>query len=205
MKIDYAEMVKSLAKSGETIASEINGHEAHLLHMALGISGESAELLEAVRQKVVHHEEMDMINLLKEFGDMEFYLEGMRQGLGCTREHCINSVCLSERKGLDLDWVVKSKQIYFIIGDIVCDAGLMLDIIKRNVIYRKELDRSAAIRKIGDIEFHLSRAHENLGFSREDILDANIEKLSKRYEGLKYSDRGAVERADENDQPRDDD
>lgn len=39
--IKHDEMVKALAKSGEKIAAEINAEDAHLMHMAIGISGEA--------------------------------------------------------------------------------------------------------------------------------------------------------------------
>ena len=41
---DYSDMVATLAKSGDAIVSELTGSDAHNLHMAVGISGESGEL-----------------------------------------------------------------------------------------------------------------------------------------------------------------
>lgn len=108
-------MVAGLVKSGEKIKEEMTGSDAHLMHMAIGIAGESGELLDAIKKKVIYRKELDRVNVLEELGDLEFYLEGIRQELGFTREQC---------------------------------------------------------------------------------LDANIEKLGKRYEGLKYSDKAAHDRAD---------
>ncbi len=50
MNIVYSEMVAALAKPGEKIASELTGEDAHLIHMAIGISGESGELLDAIKK-----------------------------------------------------------------------------------------------------------------------------------------------------------
>lgn len=94
--------------------TEIEGTQAHLLHMAVGIAGEAAELLDAV-VKYVEGERLDVDNCIEELGDIEFYMEGFR--------------------------------------DAIC-------------------------------------------FTRENILDANIEKLSVRYNGLNYSDQAAQDRAD---------
>ena len=113
--INHSEMVRTLAKSGEKIAAEMNAEDAHLLHMVVGISGEAGELLDAIKKKVIYRKPLDRENVLEELGDLEFYLEGIRQGLGITREQC---------------------------------------------------------------------------------LEANIAKLSKRYEGLNYTDHAAQERAD---------
>lgn len=79
----------NLAKSGEDIVSEMTGPEAHLLHMTVGISGESGELLDSVKKYVIYHKALDRGNIIEELGDLEFYMEGLRQGLGITRDEVI--------------------------------------------------------------------------------------------------------------------
>lgn len=111
----YAKMVEALAKPGEAIVEEMTPFKAHLLHMAVGISGEAGELLDAIKKAVIYNKPIDRENVIEELGDLEFYMEGLRQGLG---------------------------------------------------------------------------------LSREETLAANVRKLSKRYEGLKYSNAAAQARAD---------
>ncbi len=89
--IKHNEMVKALAKSGEKIAAEINAEDAHLMHMAIGISGEAGELLDAIKKQVIYRKPLDRENVLEELGDLEFYMEGIRQGLGITREQCLDA------------------------------------------------------------------------------------------------------------------
>jgi NTP pyrophosphatase (non-canonical NTP hydrolase) len=89
--IKHADMVKALAKSGEVIAAEIDGEDAHLIHMVIGISGEAGELLDAIKKKAIYRKPLDMENVLEELGDLEFYMEGIRQGLGITREQCLEA------------------------------------------------------------------------------------------------------------------
>jgi NTP pyrophosphatase (non-canonical NTP hydrolase) len=100
---DYAEFVKALAKPGKDIAEQMTSHDAHLLHMAVGISGEAGELLDAIKKSVIYQKDLDIANVIEELGDIEFYLEGLRSSLGITREQCIaaNMNKLSERyKGI---------------------------------------------------------------------------------------------------------
>lgn len=99
MKIDYSEMVAALAKPGEKIAEELTANDAHLIHMAIGISGEAGELLDAIKKRAIYRKELDRQNAIEELGDIEFYLEGIRQGLGLTREECVeaNIAKLSKR------------------------------------------------------------------------------------------------------------
>ena len=89
--IKHSEMVRRLVKSGEVIARELTAHDAHLLHMTVGISGEAGELLDAIKKRVIYRKPLDVLNVVEELGDIEFYLEGLRQELGITREHCLQA------------------------------------------------------------------------------------------------------------------
>lgn len=87
--INHSAMVSALAKPGATIAAELTGEDAHLMHMAIGVSSESGELLDAIKKRVIYRKALDLDNVLEELGDIEFYLEGLRQGLGITRNDCL--------------------------------------------------------------------------------------------------------------------
>lgn len=100
-KPTYQEMVKGLVKPGKLIASEMTAKDAHLMHMVIGVSGEAGELLDAVKKAVIYRKALDRVNVVEELGDLEFYMEGLRQGLGITREECLkaNMEKLSVRYG----------------------------------------------------------------------------------------------------------
>ena len=89
--IKHGEMVQALAKSGATIAAELTAHDAHILHMVVGVSGEAGELLDAVKKAVIYRKPLNRANVIEELGDLEFYMEGLRQSLGITREDCIEA------------------------------------------------------------------------------------------------------------------
>lgn len=91
MSISHSDMVNALAKPGEQIAEEITADDAHIMHMAIGISGEAGELLDAIKKQVIYRKELDRENVIEELGDLEFYMEGLRQGLGITREQCLQA------------------------------------------------------------------------------------------------------------------
>jgi NTP pyrophosphatase (non-canonical NTP hydrolase) len=90
-QIEYSDMVRVLAKDGNEIAENMSGEEAHLLHMAVGVSGEAGELIDAVKKAVIYRKPLDRENVIEELGDIEFYLEGLRQGVGVTREETLNA------------------------------------------------------------------------------------------------------------------
>lgn len=88
-KPKYSDMIKGLAKPGIAIVSTMSPEGAHNLHMAVGISGESGELLDAIKKQVIYNKPLDRENVVEELGDLEFYMEGLRQGLGITREETL--------------------------------------------------------------------------------------------------------------------
>ena len=87
---DYEKMVHDLAKSGEDIVAELTPAQAHLLHMAVGIAGEAGELLDAIKKNVIYNRDLDLENVIEELGDLEFYMEGLRQGANVTRDETLN-------------------------------------------------------------------------------------------------------------------
>lgn len=87
--IHHPDMVRSLVKPGAAIIAALTPESANLWHHATGISGEAGELLDAIKKVVVYNKPLDRANVIEELGDLEFYMEGLRQGLGITREETI--------------------------------------------------------------------------------------------------------------------
>ena len=90
-KPTHPELVSNLAKSGADIIATMTPALAHDLHMAVGISGEAGELLDAVKKSVIYNKPLDRENVIEELGDLEFYMEGLRQGLSITREETLQA------------------------------------------------------------------------------------------------------------------
>lgn len=95
----HEDLVSALVKPGQDIVDEMTPEQAHLIHMAVGVSGEAGELLDAVKKATIYQKPIDRENVVEELGDIEFYLEGLRQGLGITREETLdhNIAKLSKR------------------------------------------------------------------------------------------------------------
>ena len=88
--IQYSTFVGTCAKSGELIANSMTPSDAHILHMAVGISGEAGELLDAIKKAVIYKKPLDLTNVIEELGDLEFYLEGLRSYLRVDRQYTID-------------------------------------------------------------------------------------------------------------------
>lgn len=80
------------------------------------------------------------------------------------------------------------------------EAGEVLGVIKKHVIYNKPLDFHKLMEELGDLEFALEGIRGVVGFSKEEILSNNINKLltgqNARYSSGRYSDEQAHSRVD---------
>lgn len=89
--INHADMVTRLFKDGKNILSTITEEQLTRLHAAVGISGESGELLDAVKKETMYNKAPDIVNIIEELGDLEFYMEALRQTYGITREQTLEA------------------------------------------------------------------------------------------------------------------
>lgn len=88
-QINFEDMVAVLVKPGDAILESLSPQDCHILHMVVGISGEAGELLDAIKKQVIYRKPLDRENVVEELGDLEFYMEGLRQELNITREEVI--------------------------------------------------------------------------------------------------------------------
>lgn len=76
------------------------------------------------------------------------------------------------------------------------EAGELIDAIKKHTVYGKPLDRENIIEELGDLRFYIQAMQNVLGITESEVLQANANKLAKRYRGLRYTDQAAIARAD---------
>jgi hypothetical protein len=154
------------------------------LHCALGVAGEVGEIVEA---------ETDKNNLEEELGDLEFYLQATRLHYGISRAQVLNvplpesAVLISMQRTAPACMVVA--------------AGNLCDVIKREYVYRKGRDLVALLSTLRVLDSTLEEHYTYFNFTRSEILQANADKLCKRYVELRYTDQAAIARADKSSSP----
>ncbi len=186
---EFEQMVTALVKPGDKIIEALSPAKAHLMHMAVGISGEvTGELLDEIYSADMLGRPIDKDNIIEELGDIEFFMEGLRQGAGITRVECQMAYRHDEPIA-----------VVPLIGLNVI-SGQLLDLIKKHVIYGKELDRAGVVERLGAMDFYLKQIYAEFYITREHALEKNVEKLLKgknaRYAAGAYSDKAAQDRAD---------
>lgn len=100
--MSHSSLVFALKKPGLDIHQSLTPKKCDAIHMVMGIVGEVGELLDAIKKATIYEQDLDRENVIEELGDIEFYLEGLRQNLNITRERCLdaNYVKLRKRYGL---------------------------------------------------------------------------------------------------------
>jgi hypothetical protein len=188
--IIYADMVKALAKPGLAIVASLTPETAHNLHMAIGVSGETGELLDSIEESIRTNVPFDMANIIEELGDIEFYMEGMYQGTGVTRDEV--------KQLLDTNAVfnITNMDVLKVATYLSIAAAALLDAIKKETIYCKPLDRNAVMVALARIEMQMDVMRSTLKIELKEILTFNKMKLGKRYASLSYSDAAAQARVD---------
>lgn len=79
-------MVHELRKPGDDVLKTLTASRVDLWHSATGVVTEAGELMDAVKKLVIYDKPLDLENVIEELGDLEFYLEGVRENLLITRE-----------------------------------------------------------------------------------------------------------------------
>lgn len=107
-------------------------------------------------------------------------------------------VAVLQKPGVDILAALtphKADMLHMALG-IASEGGEVADAIKAWAIYGKELDRDNVVEELGDLEFFMEGLRRELKITRDETLEANIDKLGKRYADFAYSDAAAIERAD---------
>jgi NTP pyrophosphatase (non-canonical NTP hydrolase) len=103
LPINYSLFVSRLVKSGQDILDSLTPEKCNQWHLASGISGEAGELSDAFKKYIVYNKPLDRENVIEELGDIEFFVEAIRQSIGVTREEVLDAnyqkLCVRYNKG----------------------------------------------------------------------------------------------------------
>lgn len=167
----YSNFVASKIKSPELILEQLTTQRVNLAHLALGLVGEAIELLSA----------REMVDVMKELGDVEFYYAGL---------------CYPEKPTLprvpQLGTAYNEPQ-----PTVLNQAGAISEYVKKVVMHGKSYDQPQFNELLYQFGLALACVYRNTGIVRDHVLALNINKLSARYKDG-YSDAAAAARVDVN-------
>ena len=90
-ELEHADIVSKLTKSGQAIYEEMGALKCDVMHHVMGVCGEVGELLDGAKKSIIYNKPFDVVNIIEELGDMEFYMQGLRHALGITREQTLEA------------------------------------------------------------------------------------------------------------------
>lgn len=96
---DHQIMVATLQKHGDAILAQITPLKIMCLHMAGGAASEGGELFDAIKRWALFGKDLDRENVIEELGDLEFFMEGLRQNLGIDRDETLHHNIFKLTKG----------------------------------------------------------------------------------------------------------
>ena len=180
---NYSQMVADLIKPGEDIIATLTPENANILHMAVGLVGEAGELLEHFCANEIVAATIPDSEMIEEFGDAEFYFEGLCQSMQVVVE-------LSSTRSYDP----------LCIPRYVVATTDMLDLVKKMVVYNKAINVTVFVNTLTNVRICLDRAYDYYGLTQAEALEHNMNKLLKgdtaRYKEGVYSDEAAQARRD---------
>lgn len=77
------------------------------------------------------------------------------------------------------------------------EAGEAIDILKKHLFQGHELDREHLAKELGDVAWYLAVTADALGYTLEEILAMNVEKLRARYPDGFDSDKSLHRKEDD--------
>jgi hypothetical protein len=166
-----------LAEKTLSVQFNTDEKEQRVLHGIIGICTEAGELL-----KALHFEEgRDKINIKEELGDVTWYIAIL------LREYPTSQEFFDDTKSVTA--LPTEIRLYSLIDNSL----EMLDVMKKKLYYNKEIDIPVVIGHLSHIMIAVNGLAANYGFSVENILETNINKLKARY-GDKFSSEKAINR-----------
>lgn len=85
VQLDHSDMVSLLTKAGADILAGLSPMGAELWHAGSALNAEAGELFDSIKKNVVYNKPLDRENVIEELGDMEFFMEAIRQLLSIDR------------------------------------------------------------------------------------------------------------------------
>jgi NTP pyrophosphatase (non-canonical NTP hydrolase) len=212
IKNKHYDMVKKLAKSDEVIIATTPPSLAHLVHMALGLVGETIEVKNAYEYPEDGHKVDYETALMYELGDVMFYTVGVMQHF-----YIVHDDPLDEDSSTHVQKLINSlKEEQEVVGcrtamlapsKLVSLGGEVSELIKKRWIYGKLIDLRHMEKLIAQIIYLVSLIASDtdpdvinldLEYSLTKVLEMNYEKLAQRYSSFTYSNEQAIARAETN-------
>lgn len=82
-------MVTQLFKDPQDILDSLIVDDIDIIHAMMGIDSEGGEIIDIAKKLFVYGKKPDRAHVVEELGDLEFYMEALRQAMNISREETL--------------------------------------------------------------------------------------------------------------------
>jgi NTP pyrophosphatase (non-canonical NTP hydrolase) len=132
------------------------------LTWALGLVGETGEVVDLIKKHIGHSHPLDRDKLVKELGDVEWYMEAMRQAHKLERNPYLD--CIRHYPKGEVSACKEALDLATEVGCLVSLSVVGILRVSLNVV-----------------DCRLASIYKRYGITREEALAENIKKLEARY------------------------
>ena len=75
------------------------------------------------------------------------------------------------------------------------ESGEVIDLVKKHLFHGHDLDKEKLVKELGDVLWYIAEVCTSLDVNMSEVMDKNIEKLSKRYQNG-FSKEASINRKD---------
>jgi NTP pyrophosphatase (non-canonical NTP hydrolase) len=178
---EFAEYTKGVLKT-ESVLPQETPIDYGMLWVLLRQSILSGDMVDQYKRKLFYKKEIDRSVMLKSYDELCLWLLQRKGG------HCLNPYQEQQPSGVSL------RTIHAVLGILTESAELAQTLLKGVFAGGfSDDDRLNLLLELGDLLWYLALLCDDLGFSIESVMSANLAKLQKRY-GDKFSEEKAVNR-----------
>ena len=163
----------------------------HWDHAFIGMLGEIGEITDAIKRHIIYERPLDEDNILEELGDFRYYLEMvvpevLRSDISVDPEELPRTGRFIQLEGCE-------SEIFFV-SEVLKATDDLFPTSLCKVMLQLYDDHTPDSAK--EVWKEYEKLRNKFGYSEQEVLDSNVQKLSIRYPSLSFSTKDAVERKD---------
>ncbi len=143
---------------------------------ALGLAGETGEVVELIKRIVCHDKDIDVSKLVLEMGDVLWYLTAMCLVLNVDMDAVVDEVERTLSVSEDTN-----KALTLTALGLAGETGEVVELVKKIVFHDKDIDVSKLVLEMGDVLWYLTAMCLVINVDMEQVVDANVAKLRSRH------------------------
>ena len=147
-----------------------------LLNGALGLAGESGEVVEVVRDHLCHHHWLDRTQISKELGDIFWYLAISSSSLDIDLDTIFQTNITELSSDLNSTQLLLNGAL-----GLAIKSGEIIDAVKKHLFQGHSLDKDYIAARLCDVYNYLHVSASALEIDVDTILQMNVDKLKARY------------------------